>query len=122
VSYAKEVALAKRLIRGKGTLTTVTRPSTGYDPVTGASSSSPTISDAYAVAKVPRGADAERIKALDIVSLKTVLLLIAADGMSVIPAAQDVVAWAGEDYTIRDVATLAPDGGTDILYDVVASR
>jgi hypothetical protein len=33
-----------------------------------------------------------------------------------------VVAWAGEDFVVRDVSILAPDGVTPILYFVLAAR
>ena len=123
MSYEREVALASRLINAKGASVALTRTTPGgYDPITGSSGAVTLTASGRAIARRPTGADAERIKQLDLVSLTTVVLLIAAAGLAFAPRPVDVVTWGGETYTVRDVVPLNVDGAAPILYTVFASR
>jgi hypothetical protein len=124
MSYAPAQALASRLIGEKGGPVTFTRSvQSAYDPVTGAGGATVTTASSTAVAKKPGGADVERFKQLGTVDQVFRVLLVAAPALgSFAPKPNDAVAYGGESLTVRDVASLSPDGVSPILYDVVAGR
>jgi hypothetical protein len=124
VTYLADAQGAQADIADAGAAVTFTRATkSGYDPVTGASSSTVTTATSVAIAKVPRGADAERIRGLSLVGKRTVVLLVAGLRLAAyVPQADDVVTWAGADYVVRDVSPLNVDGVTAILYTVIAAR
>lgn len=96
-----------------------------YDPLTGANVATTTTASSVAIARVPRGADVERVRALDLVNKRTVVLIVAGLALAAAsyrPVPDDVVTWAGEDFVVRDVSPLSPDGVTPILYFVLAAR
>lgn len=64
--------------------------------------------------------DPVRLASLNLVLINPVTLLVAAYGLSVTPAPNMSMTWAGTTYVIRDVQVLAPDG-TAITYTVVGS-
>jgi hypothetical protein len=124
VSYVAKAQSAAAKVTKAGAAVSFTRATkSGYDPVTGANGSTVTTATSVAIAKVPRGADAERIRGLSLVGKRTVVLLVAGLGLaSYVPQADDVVTWAGADYVVRDVSPLNVDGVTAILYTVIAAR
>lgn len=122
MKYAPQARGAEALIARKGAVVTLSRGSGGYDPVTGQHGPSTETTTSVAVAKKPSGADVTRFQALSMVPLPTLLLIIAGRPLAFAPMPNDRVEWAGDTYTVRDVATLAPDGADAILYSVAASR
>lgn len=89
-----------------------------YDPVTDTWSGG---TSGNALGKAVQTAnDLQQLVALSLVTEKTVTLLVAARGLTVTPDRGEHFTWAGVDYTIREVETIAPDG-TPILYRVVGA-
>jgi len=122
MKYAPQARGAEGLIARKGALVTLTRGEGGYDPVTGQHAPSSQVTSSVAVAKKPSGADVTRFQALSLVPLPTVLLIVAGRALAFAPLPNDRIEWGGQTYTVRDVATLAPDGTGAILYSVAASQ
>lgn len=124
MSYAPAQSLALRLISQKGGGVTFTRASqTAYDPVLGTGGATSTLATSVAVAKKPSGADVERYKQVGMVDQAWRVLLVAAQPLgSFRPRPNDAAQYGGESWVVRDVALLAPDGDSPILYDVVVGR
>jgi len=119
--YAPQARAAEALITRKGAVVTLTRPSSTYDPATGQHATAEATTTSVAVARKPSGSDVERYRALSLTPLPTVVLVVAGRALAFPPTPGDAVAWGGASYTVRDVATLAPDGDDAILYAVGAS-
>jgi hypothetical protein len=123
VSYAADAQGASADIAAAGAPVVFTRTTRTYDPVAGESAQTVATASSVAITRIPTGADRERMKALELVNLKAVVLIVAGLSLgSFAPAPLDVVTWAGQAYTVRDVSALGPDGVTPILYFVVAAR
>jgi hypothetical protein len=126
MTYAADAVAAAQDITAAGAAVTFTRTVRGgYNPLTGDNTSTVMSASSVAIARVPRGADVERVRALDLVNKRTVVLLVA--GLALASAAyrplpDDVVTWAGEDFVVRDVSALGPDGALPILYFILAAR
>lgn len=89
-----------------------------FDPVTNTWSGG---ADVVATGRaVQTNNNLEQLVALGLVDNKTVTLLVAASGLTITPSTGMVMSWAGVDYSIDNVDTLAPDG-TPILYTIVGS-
>jgi hypothetical protein len=125
VSYGPDAVGAANDLAQAGASVTFTRTAQAYNPTTGANSGTATSASSVAIARVPRGADVERLRALGLVNQRTIVLVVAGLALGAAnfrPQPNDVVTWAGEEYTARDVSVLGPDGATPILYFVIASR
>lgn len=126
MSYTADAVGAQNDLASAGSTVTFSRITRGvYNPLTGDNGGTTTTASSVAIARVPRGADVERVRALDLVNKRTVVLIVAGLALasaSFRPLPDDVVTWAGEDFIVRDVSSLAPDGVTPILYFVLAAR
>ena len=125
-TYTPEQADAFADIRDAGASVTFSRITRGvYNPLTGDNGGTTTTATSVAIARVPTGSDVERVRALDLVNKRTVVLIVAGLALATAtfrPVPDDVVTWSGEDFVVRDVSILAPDGVTPILYFVLAAR
>jgi hypothetical protein len=125
-TYTPEQADAFADIKDAGASVTFSRITRGvYNPLTGDNGGTTTTATSVAIARVQTGSDVERVRALDLVNKRTVVLIVAGLALATAnfrPLPDDVVAWAGEDFVVRDVSILAPDGVTPILYFVLAAR
>jgi hypothetical protein len=126
-TYTPEQADAFADIKDAGASVTFSRITRGvYNPLTGDNGGTTTTATSVAIARVAsRVSDVERVRALDLVNKRTVVLIVAGLALATAnfrPLPDDVVAWAGEDFVVRDVSILAPDGVTPILYFVLAAR
>jgi hypothetical protein len=123
VSYVADANDALADLAAAGATAVFSRTTVTYDGTTGAATQSVTMATTSGIAKVPSGADRERLKQLDLINVQTVVLLVAGVALGQYqPRPNDLVSWAGESYTVRDVSLLAPDGVTPILYTVYAAR
>ena len=125
-TYTPEQADAFADIQDAGASVTFSRITRGvYNPLTGDNGGTTTTATSVAIARVPTGSDVERVRALDLVNKRTVVLIVAGLALATAsfrPVPDDVVTWSGEDFVVRDVSILAPDGVTPILYFVLAAR
>ena len=125
-TYTPEQADAFADIQDAGASVTFSRITRGvYNPLTGDNGGTTTTATSVAIARVPTGSDVERVRALDLVNKRTVVLIVAGLALATAsfrPIPDDVVTWSGEDFVVRDVSILAPDGVTPILYFVLAAR
>ena len=125
-TYTPEQADAFADIKDAGASVTFSRITRGvYNPLTGDNGGTTTTATSVAIARVQTGSDVERVRALDLVNKRTVVLIVAGLALATAnfrPLPDDVVAWAGEDFVVRDVSILSPDGVTPILYFVLAAR
>lgn len=125
-TYTPEQADAFADIKDAGGSVTFSRITRGvYNPLTGDNGGTTTTATSVAIARVPTGSDVERVRALDLVNKRTVVLIVAGLALATAtfrPVPDDVVSWSGEDFVVRDVSILAPDGVTPILYFVLAAR
>jgi hypothetical protein len=125
-TYTPEQADAFADIKDAGASVTFSRITRGvYNPLTGDNGGTTTTATSVAIARVQTGSDVERVRALDLVNKRTIVLIVAGLALATAnfrPLPDDVVAWAGEDFVVRDVSILAPDGVTPILYFVLAAR
>jgi hypothetical protein len=125
-TYTPEQADAFADIQDAGASVTFSRITRGvYNPLTGDNGGTTTTATSVAIARVQTGSDVERVRALDLVNKRTVVLIVAGLALATAnfrPLPDDVVAWSGEDFVVRDVSILAPDGVTPILYFVLAAR
>jgi hypothetical protein len=125
-TYTPEQADAFADIQDAGASVTFSRITRGvYNPLTGDNGGTTTTATSVAIARVQTGSDVERVRALDLVNKRTIVLIVAGLALATAnfrPLPDDVVAWAGEDFVVRDVSILAPDGVTPILYFVLAAR
>jgi hypothetical protein len=125
-TYTPEQADAFADIQDAGASVTFSRITRGvYNPLTGDNGGTTTTATSVAIARVQTGSDVERVRALDLVNKRTIVLIVAGLALATAnfrPLPDDVVAWSGEDFVVRDVSILAPDGVTPILYFVLAAR
>ena len=125
-TYTPEQTDAFADIKDAGASVTFSRITRGvYNPLTGDNGGTTTTATSVAIARVPTGSDVERVRALDLVNKRTVVLIVAGLALATAtfrPVPDDVVTWSGEDFVVRDVSILAPDGVTPILYFVLAAR
>jgi hypothetical protein len=116
-------ALADITAAGASVVFTRTTPGT-YDPTTGQYGGTVTTATGKAFARRPNGGDIERLKTVgvDLINQRGQFLVVAALGMAFQPRPDDRCLWAGEQYTVRDIAPLNVNGAEPILYFVAVTR
>jgi hypothetical protein len=120
--YTPQIALAVQMIDRYGASVTFSRTAETYDPVSGAQTQSATTATGVAVKVKGSAADAERLRAFDLVPTSVDMLLVAAHGLAFAPAPQDTATFGTVSGTVRDVDVLDLNGSQPILYRVAVAR
>jgi len=121
-AYASQIALADRMVRAKGKVTTFTRPGVAVDPVTQMPAGSEVTFTAPLLAlPLSAGKAAQMFGASANVSKARLSCTMALSGVSQSPQEGDRFTWAGVQYRIITAPELLnPDGDTAIMATFVA--